>query len=105
MAKFQDLQLPTMLEAYADERGLEFHRYSKYHIRIFYRGATGDPDKVVFDAWTSGRYYILQTNYLHGLLERGGEKGQLPRSHGKIADWLDKLFFAVEMAESKYVDD
>lgn len=96
-------ELPTTLEAYADERGLEYIRYSEYHMRIFYdrsfHGAAGWRARVALDAWTSGKYWVKETNYFHGIIERGGEKGWLPTGQNDLYGWLDKLFFAVEIKE------
>lgn len=85
------------LEEYAYTRNLDFYRYSEYHLRIMDQGIT------VFDAWTTGRYYVLDTNY-HKLtdktiVERAGEKGHLPFGKEKIFKFLDKLFFAADMEE------
>lgn len=88
-------RLPAMLDAYAQERGVEFHRYSKYHMRIIY-----DPQATV-DIWTTGKYWVKETNYFHGITERGGEKGWVPFKQKHLYAWLDTLLFIVEIREEK----
>lgn len=77
------------LNRYAARRHLEFMAYSEFHMRIMDGGYT------VVDVWTTGRYYILTTDYVEmvgpGLIERGGEKGFVPRTN--INKWLDAIFF------------
>lgn len=80
--------LPQRLVDYCENRMLDFHQYSLYHMRIMDGGFT------VLDVWTTGRYYILTTDYLAMVgegVERGGEKGYIPTNN--LEDWLDKLFF------------
>lgn len=77
------------LANYAKKRQLEFSQYSPYHMRIM------DGGYVVLDVWTTGRYYILTTDYAElvpGAVERGGEKGSLPRL-GIRWLFLDSIFF------------
>ena len=77
------------LAAYAEENLLELHQYSPYHFRLM------DSGYVVVDAWTTGRYYVVTTDYLAlagGGVERGGEKGSLPVD--KLEEYLDGIFFA-----------
>jgi hypothetical protein len=85
--------LVDKLTEYAEKRGLDLHQYSPYHLRIM------DGGYVVLDVWTTGRYYVLMTDYLEMLdgqyLERGGEKGTLPPN---LCPFLDKLFFGEDMA-------
>lgn len=93
--KFHDTSLPSKLNRYAEERSLDFHQYNQYHMRLMDGGYT------TLDIWTTGRYYILSTDFhelgAEGMVERGGEKGNLPSNDMlKLATWLDKLFFAVE---------
>lgn len=87
--------LSTMLDAYAAKASLDYHRYSKYHMRLMDGGFT------VLDVWTTGRYYILTTDYLEmigeGIVERGGEKGDIPTNKGQLIEWLNKLFFPEEI--------
>lgn len=77
------------LASYAEENSLQFNQYSPYHMRLMDGGYT------VLDAWTTGRYYVLTTDYLAltdgNIGERGGEKGQLPID--KLEGFLDNLFF------------
>lgn len=93
--------LPATLRRYADSRALDFHQYSKYHMRLMDGGFT------VLDVWTTGRYYILATDYLDMVgtdhIERAGEKGNLnftdfsiPGNKPKLYTWLDRIFFPEE---------
>lgn len=52
----------------------------------------------VLDIWTTGRYYVLTTDYLammgKGFVERGAEKGWVnPDNEAEFHQWLDRLFF------------
>ncbi len=81
-------RLYTRVQAYADARSLDFHLYTPYHMRIT------DGGYVTLDMWTTGRYYVLMTDYLAmvgGGIERGGEKGSVPIK--ELEPWLDMLFF------------
>lgn len=81
---------PDAVEMYATSRGLDFHQYSKYHMRLMDGGYT------VLDIWTTGRYYVLTTDYVEfakGTVERGGEKGLVPGSYEELEKWLDNLFY------------
>ena len=89
--KFHIPGLPKQLYDYAQSRALEFHLYSQYHMRLMDGGFT------VLDIWTTGKYYVLATDYLEMLgprmaIERGGEKGLIPDRYS-MHDWLDELFF------------
>jgi len=85
--------LPILLEKYATERGFDYHRYSDYHMRLM------DGGFCVLDVWTTGKYYVLATDY-HAMnsdkrtSERGGEKGWVPTTEKPLFEWLDKFFFA-----------
>jgi hypothetical protein len=92
--KHHNWQLPGMLEAYAEERSLDFQQYSEFHLRLIYKPV------VVFDCWTTEKYYIKETDYFHDIIERGGETGFLPTKKKQLYDFLDKIFFAVEMKEA-----
>lgn len=94
MAQTHYPQLPTLLHDYAEDRGLEYHRYSPYHMRIIYS------DTLILDCWTTSKYWVKESNYLHDIVERGGEKGNLPIKKKPLYKWLDKLFFAVEIKEN-----
>jgi hypothetical protein len=119
---------PALIE-YTNDRNLDLEIYSEYHMRVMDGGFT------TIDLWTTGRYYVLHTDYSaqmpkaeipggvlsidmndperlkkHKLdvsgrprfLERGGEKGMLPLEvEPELYDWLDKLFYAVDMAEEQ----
>lgn len=87
-------ELISILKAYCDSRTLDFHQYSAFHMRIMDGGYT------VLDIWTTGRYYILTTDYLEmigpGITERGNEKGDLlffVDDKDLFRDWLDGVFF------------
>lgn len=77
------------LAAYAQMRMLDFHQYSPYHMRIM------DGGFVVLDVWTTGRYFIVMTDYNEmtdgNEVERGGEKGQIPIDN--ITKFLDGIFY------------
>lgn len=81
--------LAEKLRDYSDHRMLDFAQYSPYHIRIM------DGGYVVLDVWTTGRYYIVMTDYNemtdNNVIERQGEKGQLPLD--TLTPFLDKIFF------------
>lgn len=85
--------LTDKLAAYCEDYALDLQQYSPYHLRLM------DGGFVVLDVWTTGRYYVLTTDYLAmnsevSLVERGGEKGQLPND---IKPFLDKLFFPIDL--------
>jgi hypothetical protein len=81
--------LAEALQEYTESRKLDFHQYSPYHLRIM------DGGFVVLDVWTTGRYYIMMTDYNEltdgNVIERGGEKGQLPIT--KIEEFIDQIFY------------
>lgn len=81
---------PEDVEAYAKLRDLDYKRYSKYHMRLMDGGYT------VLDVWTTGRYYVLTTDYSEltpSIVERGGEKGDLLLETSALTEWLDGLFY------------
>lgn len=91
--------LESILSTYADSRSLDFFKFSPNHMRLT------DGGYCVIDTWTTGRYYVLTTDYRAmeptvKTIERGGEKGSLILGNGKDLDrkntsaWLDQLFFA-----------
>jgi|ERR1700761_1753364 len=86
------LGLVDKLHEYANSRLLDFHQYSPYHMRIM------DGGFVVLDLWTTGRYYIVMTDYYiltdDNIVERGGEKGSLP--YDNVENFLDKIFFPIK---------
>lgn len=87
--------LSERLINYAERRVLDFHQYSPYHMRIMDGGYT------VLDVWTTGRYYILTTDYLEMLegnkTERGSEKGFVPLN--AMWEFLDQIFFGETMED------
>lgn len=100
MSRKQKNHIPGLsdrLSAYIDARMLDLHQYSQYHFRIM------DGGYVVLDVWTTGRYYVVMTDYLAkydgSVIERQGEKGQLPISKKELWPFLDKLFFGEDMSE------
>lgn len=84
--------LREKLQAYANENMLDLAQYSPYHMRLMDGGYT------VIDVWTTGRYYIVTTDYLKltdgNVIERAGEKGDLPLSY--LTRFLDTLFYPGE---------
>lgn len=83
-------EMEDFLPSYTAPRGLEYKQYSAYHFRIFDSAAT-------VDVWTTGKYYVLGTDYGNGIVERGGEKGVLPASEKAATKCLDSIIYAVEM--------
>lgn len=87
--------LHDRLAEYAEKRMLDFHQYSPYHMRIT------DGGYVILDLWTTGRYYIVMTDYylfLDGAIpERAGEKGSIDTNN--LWPFLDKIFFGEDMDE------
>jgi hypothetical protein len=87
--------LNDRLMEYAEKRMLDFHQYSPYHMRMM------DGGFVVADFWTTGRYYIVMTDYQEMLdgnvVERQGEKGQLPLED--LWPFLDTLFYGDDMSD------
>lgn len=85
--------LSDRLTQYCEKRKLDFMQYSPYHMRIM------DGGFVVLDVWTTGRYYVLMTDYLAmfegSVIERGGEKGYLPLK--SLWSFLDTLFYGEDM--------
>jgi hypothetical protein len=92
--------LSEQLIDYAERRVLDFHQYSPYHMRIM------DGGYIVLDVWTTGRYYVLTTDYMEMtqgavVRERGGEKGWVPTgSLKKLWSFLDALFYGEDMSET-----
>lgn len=96
-------KLGEHLAEYTDSRLLDLHQYSPYHARIM------DGGYVVLDVWTTGRYYIVMTDYAEmtdgNVIERGGEKGWLPLegpvNTKPIWSFLDQIFFPENGFEEK----
>lgn len=87
--------LPQFLEEYAAANNLYYAKYSEYHMRLI------QDDLVCFDAWTTAKYYIVNTEYvLYGadIVERAGEKGLLPTDQKKLKLFLDRVFYPVDFA-------
>ena len=85
------------LRDYAESRTLELTEFTDIHTRL-------TDGYTVMDIWpTTGRYYILSTNYADmttkPIVERGGEKGFVPLGKNKIFDWLDIVFFAPDFSD------
>jgi hypothetical protein len=93
--------LSERLIDYAEKRTLDFHQYSPYHMRIMDGGFT------VLDVWTTGRYYVLTTDYNEMLegnkTERGGEKGWIDVSN--LWPFLDELFYGEDMSQSSDIKE
>lgn len=90
--------LLNTLSDYADARELLFLAFSKYHMRMTDEGFT------VIDIWTTGRYYVVSTDYNvkypdAPLIERQGEKGSLPLEMTELHAFLDTLFFGNDMSQ------
>lgn len=90
--------LLSALSEYTDDRELVLLDFSEYHMRIVDEGYT------ILDLWTTGRYYVVATDYNEKypsspLVERQGEKGTLPVEEYELRTFLDKLFFGEDMAE------
>lgn len=89
-------QLESWLREYAHKNDLTFQKYSPYHMRLI------DSLQTMLDVWTTGKYYVKDTNYLEiapevSLVERAGEKGFIETSDKKkFTRWLDKLFFPLD---------
>lgn len=87
--------LPEMLADYTKGKPLRFDRYGEYHMRIV------DAGTCCLDIWTTGKYYVVETNYnlleAH-VTERAGEKGDIPTWDDKaLIYFLDKMFFPLEV--------
>lgn len=85
--------LESLLKEYANYHSLTFHRYSPYHMRIF------DEGTVCFDVWTTGKYYVKETNYNLlplRVVERAGEKGELIVNKKSVFQFLNRLFYPID---------
>lgn len=82
----------AQVQRYVEENGFEFERHSEYHTKI-------KSPNVVLNLWTgSGKYYIEKTDFRNtGVIERQGEKGYLPTKQAELFDFLNRLFFAIDM--------
>lgn len=87
-----------MLRKYANSRTLDFACYSEYHMRI------SDGGFICLDCWTTGKYWVKQTDYVKltdaPIVERGGETGWLPTKYKELVDFMDKLFYAADLVEA-----
>lgn len=94
--KFHYDELPFWLHDYAKSLFLDYEQYSAWHLRLKDEAGT-----VCIDFWTTGKYYILETNFhryrgMH-IRERAGEKGKVNvKDKKKLYKWLDELFFPLE---------
>lgn len=95
--RYHDWNIPKILKAYATERGVDYERFGDYHMRMSYG------EVATVDVWTTHKYWVKETNYLHGLIERGGETGHFPEGKKAIYNFLDKLLFAIEIKETEGV--
>lgn len=85
--------LAVALKKYAAQHGFYYTMYSAYHMRVIQK------DMVCLDVWTTGKYYIVSTEYVDygaGLVERAGEKGQIPLKQKQLHDFLNKLFYPID---------
>lgn len=89
--------LSDLLTEYCEKRVLDFAQYSPYHMRVM------DGGFVVLDVWTTGRYYVVMTDYKEAfdgnVVERGGEKGSLPITKPELWKFMDNMFYGNDMAE------
>lgn len=63
-----------------------------------------DGGMTCLDIWTTEKYWIKETNYVEqkdpgtpSVTERGGEKGFVPSKNPALTEFLDTIFFAVEL--------
>ena len=85
-------KLDELVIKYAEQYDLAYREPSIYHSQL----SSGE---VLLSLWTgSNKYYIEQFNYLHsGIRDRKGEVGLLPERKKQLYNFLDKLFFAVDL--------
>lgn len=86
-------EIRSYLKQYAESRALEFNQFTEYHMRVIDDGFT------TVDVWSSGKYFIKQTNYYlqsdEGVTERYGEHGRISIGKAEMFDFLDDIFYAV----------
>jgi len=86
---------------YAEKRVLDFVQFSPYHMRVSDGGYTA------MDLWTTGRYFIVMTDYQEtmdgNVAERQGEKGNLPIDN--LWPFLDTVFFGADMTDVALVKE
>lgn len=85
-------QLESFMKEFADEYDMTYQRYGAYHMRLL-------GPFTVLDVWTTGRYYVLGTDYYKmapGIIERGAEKGFVPTKKKPFIDFLHKLYYPVD---------
>lgn len=89
-------QIARWLKQYAAENDLYYARYSEYHMRI------AMDEVACLDAWTTGKYYVKETDYSvfeADIIERGGETGWLEVDDERLFfSFLDKLFNPIDFA-------
>jgi len=88
-------QLPGFFQEYAKSRTFELHQYSEWHYRIIDSGVT------CVDIWSTGKYWIKETNYNGVLVERQGEKGMIPFKKKPLFKFLDGIFYAIDLMEAQ----
>lgn len=91
-------KLAQHVHDYSLSRTMELVEFSNIHFRL-------TDEYTSMDIWpTTGRYYVTKTDYVGQgakIIERGGEKGVLPLGEDLVFGYLDKIFFAADIATSK----
>ena len=86
---------------YAEKRMLDFVQFSPFHMRVSDGGYT------TLDVWSTGRYYIVTTDYAEmydsAIVERQGEKGNIPVDN--LWPFMDGIFFGADMAKEALVKE
>jgi len=94
-------ELRELLQRYCLSRKLDFYAYGAYHMKIRDSGFT------CISIWTTGKYFVEETNYSEiageRSYERTDERGKLPRDKKKLGRWLDGLFYGADMVADKAV--
>ena len=85
-------QLESFMKEFADEYDVTYQRYGAYHMRLL-------GPFTVLDVWTTGKYYVLKTDYdkmAPGIIERGGERGLAPTKKKPFHGFLHKLYLPMD---------
>lgn len=96
--KHRQDNLLNVLKDYSNSRTIDLKMFSDIHCRL-------TDDFTILDVWpTTGKYFVLKTSYFEmggkGVVEKGGEKGLVPFGKDRIFDYLDNIFFAVELSNN-----
>lgn len=101
MSRYDDYRHYTrIVQKYAKQRVLDLE--DVYGTGACLRLSDGGFTTVDVMPW-SGRYFVRETNYGQlapelNLTEREGESDSLPGYYDEIEAWLDKIFYAVDLA-------